>query len=213
MDALLCKNTVLKNIPPYSPGSFYFFFNWRIMAIQYCVGLRHTSTWISHGHTHAPSLLKPLLSPAPSHPSRLSQSTGSGSPHQTANPHLLSLTDADVFSHVLLSVWPTLSFSQVTAALSTISRTWKQPKCQLADEWIQKFWVHIYNGMLLNYKKEHTWVSPNGVDEHRAYYTEWSQKEKDKYCILTYTYKSRKMVLRTYLQGSSGAGDIGCFFF
>ena len=30
-----------------------------------------------------------------------------------------------------------------TAALSTIARTWKQPRCLLTDEWIKKLW-HIY---------------------------------------------------------------------
>ena len=29
------------------------------------------------------------------------------------------------------------------AALLTIARTWKQPRCPLADEWIRKFW-YIY---------------------------------------------------------------------
>ena len=29
------------------------------------------------------------------------------------------------------------------AALSTIARTWKQPKCPLTDEWIKNMW-HIY---------------------------------------------------------------------
>ena len=29
------------------------------------------------------------------------------------------------------------------AALFTIARTWKQPKCPLADEWIKKLW-YIY---------------------------------------------------------------------
>ena len=29
------------------------------------------------------------------------------------------------------------------AALFTIARTWKQPKCPLTDEWIKKMW-HIY---------------------------------------------------------------------
>ena len=30
-----------------------------------------------------------------------------------------------------------------TAALFTITRTWKQPKCPSTDEWIKKMW-HIY---------------------------------------------------------------------
>ena len=29
------------------------------------------------------------------------------------------------------------------AALFTIARTWKQPKCTATDEWIKKMW-HIY---------------------------------------------------------------------
>ena len=29
------------------------------------------------------------------------------------------------------------------AALFTIARTWKKPKCPSTDEWIQKMW-HIY---------------------------------------------------------------------
>ena len=30
-----------------------------------------------------------------------------------------------------------------TAALFTIAKTWKQPKCPSADEWIKKMW-YIY---------------------------------------------------------------------
>jgi len=41
------------------------FFNWRIIALQCCVGFSHTSAWISHGYTYVPSLLK---FPPTSHP-------------------------------------------------------------------------------------------------------------------------------------------------
>ena len=40
-----------------------------------------------------------------------------------------------------------------TAALFTIARTRKQPRCPLADERIRQLW-YIYNGILLKYKKE-----------------------------------------------------------
>ena len=36
----------------------------------------------------------------------------------------------------------------------------------------KKVVVHIRNGILLSYKKEHTGVSSNEVDETGAYYTE-----------------------------------------
>ena len=37
------------------------------------------------------------------------------------------------------------------AALFTIARTWKQPRCPLTDEWI-KLW-YVYNGILLGHKR------------------------------------------------------------
>ena len=39
------------------------------------------------------------------------------------------------------------------AALSTIAKTWKQPKCPMTEEWIKKMW-YIYSGVLLSHKKE-----------------------------------------------------------
>ena len=39
--------------------------------------------------------------------------------------------------------------------------------------------VHMHNGILLSYKKEHIWVSSNEVDETGAYCTEWSKSERE----------------------------------
>ena len=39
------------------------------------------------------------------------------------------------------------------AALFTIARTWKHPRCPSTYEWIKKLW-YIHNGILLAYKKE-----------------------------------------------------------
>ena len=41
-----------------------------------------------------------------------------------------------------------------SAALFTIARTWKQPRCPSTDEWIRKVVVHIHDGILLSHKKE-----------------------------------------------------------
>ena len=50
----------------------------------------------------------------------------------------------------LLGIYPEKTIIQkdscttmFTAALFTIARTWKQPKCPSTDEWIKKMW-HIY---------------------------------------------------------------------
>jgi hypothetical protein len=39
------------------------------------------------------------------------------------------------------------------AALFTIVKLWKQPRCPTADEWIKKMCVFIYNGILFSHKK------------------------------------------------------------
>ena len=40
--------------------------------------------------------------------------------------------------------------SMFIAALFIIARTWKQPRCPSADEWIRAM-VHIHNGILLSH--------------------------------------------------------------
>ena len=57
------------------------------------------------------------------------------------------------------------------AALLTIAKTWKQPKCPLTDEWIKKMW-YIYT---LDYysaiRKEQNAICSN-MDGPRHCYTE-----------------------------------------
>ena len=49
--------------------------------------------------------------------------------------------------------------------------------------------VHIYNEVLLSYKKEYIWVGSNEVDETGDYYTEWSKPERETQCsILMHIY-------------------------
>ena len=39
------------------------------------------------------------------------------------------------------------------AALFTITKTWKQPKCPLTEKWIKMCYI-LYNGILLGHKNE-----------------------------------------------------------
>ena len=56
------------------------------------------------------------------------------------------------------------------AALFTIARTWKQPRCPSTDKWIKKWW---YMYMMEYYSAiKGMYFSCNEVDEPRAYYTE-----------------------------------------
>ena len=75
------------------------------------------------------------------------------------------------------------------AALFTIARTWKQPRCPLADEWIRKLWYiykidyysaikkNAFESVLMKWMK----LEPNIQGEV-------SQKEKHQYSILTHLY-------------------------
>ena len=40
------------------------------------------------------------------------------------------------------------------AALFTIAKSCKQPKCPSTDEWIKKMWYIYTNGILLSHKQE-----------------------------------------------------------
>jgi hypothetical protein len=39
------------------------------------------------------------------------------------------------------------------AALFTIAKLWKQPKCPTTEEWIMKYGVYTHNGVLLSHKE------------------------------------------------------------
>ena len=75
------------------------------------------------------------------------------------------------------------------------------------NRWMDKeVVVHIYNGILLNCKKEYIWVSSNKVDEPRAYYTEWSESERERQIsyINAYIWNLERWYWWTCMQGSSG---------
>ena len=75
------------------------------------------------------------------------------------------------------------------AALFTIARTWKQPKCPLTDAWINKMW-HIYTMEYYSAIKrnETELFVVRWVDLESFIQSEVSQKEKNKYHRLTHIY-------------------------
>ena len=81
-----------------------------------------------------------------------------------------------------------------TAALFTIARTWKQPRCPSTDEWIKKLW-YIYTMEYYSAIKKDTFESVlmRWMNLEPIIHSEVSQKAKywngvllssPKYCIL-----------------------------
>ena len=74
-------------------------------------------------------------------------------------------------------------------ALFTIARTWKQPRCPLADEWIRKLWytytMEYYPAIKKNAFESvlMKWMKLEPIIQSKV-----SQKEKHQYSILTHIY-------------------------
>ena len=94
----------------------------------------------------------------------------------------------------LLSIYPEKTIIQketcttmFIAALFTIARTWKQPKCPSTDEWIKKM-LHIYT---MEYypgieRNETELFVVRWMDLESVIQSEVSQKAKNKYRMLTH---------------------------
>ena len=76
------------------------------------------------------------------------------------------------------------------AALFTIARMWKQPRCSSTDEWINKLWyicmMEYYSAIKRN---DFESVLMRWMNLEPIIQGEVTQKEKDRYNILTHIYR------------------------
>ena len=76
------------------------------------------------------------------------------------------------------------------AALFTIARTWKQPRCPSTDEWIKKLWyiytMEYYSAININAFDS---VLMRWMNLEPIIQSEVSQKEKAIYCIVTHIFR------------------------
>ena len=75
------------------------------------------------------------------------------------------------------------------SAVLIIARTWKQPRCPSADEWIRKLW-YIYTIAYYSAIKKNSFESVlmRWMKLEPIIQSEVSQKDKDHYSILTHIY-------------------------
>ena len=72
---------------------------------------------------------------------------------------------------------------------SIISRTWKQPGCPSADQWIRKLWyIHTMEYYSAIKKNSFESVLMRWMKLEPIIQSEVSQKDKDHYGILTHIY-------------------------
>ena len=93
----------------------------------------------------------------------------------------------------LLGIYPEKTIIQkdtctpvFTAALCTIARSWKQPKCPSTDDWIKKMWYNIQWN--ISHKKERNWVICRDVDGPRDCHTERRKSEREKQILYINAY-------------------------
>ena len=93
----------------------------------------------------------------------------------------------------LLGIYPEITIIQkdactpmFIAALFTVARTWKQPKCPSTEEWIKKMWymytMEYYSAIKRN---EIESFAEMWMDLKLVIQSEVSQKEKDKHRIVS----------------------------
>ena len=73
-----------------------------------------------------------------------------------------------------------------SAALFTIARTWKQPKCPSTDEWIKIWFIYTMGYYSTIKRNEIELFIVRWMDLESVIQSEVSQKEKNKYLMLTH---------------------------
>ena len=71
------------------------------------------------------------------------------------------------------------------AALFITAKTWKQPKCPLTDEWIEKMWYIYIMEYYSAIKNETLPFIATWMDIGIIILNEVTRTEKDKYCIIS----------------------------
>ena len=114
----------------------------------------------------------------------------------------------------LLGIYPDKIFIQkdsctpmFNAALFTIAKTCKQPKCPLTDEWINKMYIYTmeyYSAI----KKQNNTICSN-IDATRDSRTKWTKSERERQIPHDVTYlESNTWHKRTYLQKRNKLKDM-----
>ena len=104
-------------------------------------------------------------------------------------PYVLTIPLLGIHTEETRSERDTCTPTFITA-LFAIARTWKQPRCPSADEWIRKLW-HIYTMEYCSAIKKNSFESilMRWMKLEPIIQSEVSQKDKDQCSILMHIYE------------------------
>ena len=105
---------------------------------------------------------------------------------------------------LLLGIYPDKTITQkdtctpmLIAALFTIAKTWKQPKCPSTDEWIKKMWYIYTMEYYSAIKYEIRPCAATWMQLEIIILSEVSQKEKDRYHMISLRYDTNEPTYET----------------
>ena len=106
-------------------------------------------------------------------------------------------------------IWKDTCTPLFVAALFTIAKKWKQPKCPSTDEWIKMWYIYTmeyYSAI----KKEWNNAICSNMDGPRDYHTKWNKSERERQNLydITSMWNLKKWYKCIYLQNWNRLIDI-----
>ena len=85
-------------------------------------------------------------------------------------------------------IWKDICTLVFTAALFTIAKMWKWPKCPLIDKCIKKMWYTYTMECYLAIKKRKKSASSDNMDDSRGYHAKWNKSDRERQILYDLTY-------------------------
>ena len=99
------------------------------------------------------------------------------------------------------------------AALFTVAKTWKQPKCPSTDDWIKNMWyIHTMECYSAIKKNKIMPFAATWMEGETLIQSEVSQKEKDKYHIISHIWNLIYCTSEPFHRKHHGHGGQTCGF-
>ena len=74
------------------------------------------------------------------------------------------------------------------AALFTVVKIWKQPRCPSTDKWIKKMWSIYTMEYYITINKEWDFAICNNLDGPGGYFAYWSKSDRERQILYVFTY-------------------------